>query len=193
MSYHVDHIPTPADAETDSFDDEVSPTALNLAATLFCVFAALALAVLPWAVVQGRRDLGWFQEPWSWPFIALTAALLGGLIQPLRLWSLRKGTDFAAECRAAFDGMGQSMLYAASFLAYLGAVAVLGFTIASLIYMQGLYRMSGLRGGKWSVIALLVTVAIVAAFRVGLGIWFPYPSLLQILPDWVGTTFGDYL
>lgn len=193
MSEHINHIPTAADAETDSFEDEVTPEALNLAATVFWGLALAALAVLPLAVEKGRRDLGWFQEPWSWPFIALCVALAGGLIQPVRLWALRKGAGFAANLRGAFDGMGRSMLYAGSFLIYLGAVSALGFTIASLIFMQALYWISGLRGGKWPLIALLVTAVIVLAFRVGLDIWFPTPPLLQLFPDWVAGTFGGYL
>ena len=58
MSTHIDHIPTAADAETDSFEDDVTPEALNLSATVFWLFAVMALAVLPWAVEKGRRDLG---------------------------------------------------------------------------------------------------------------------------------------
>lgn len=193
MSEQIDHIPTLADAETDSFEDEVAPAALNLSATLFWTFALVALALLPWAVEKGRRDLGWVQEPWSWPFIALSVGLLGGAIQPIRLWGLRKGAGFAAAARGAFDGMGRSLVYAGSFLAYLGGVALLGFTIASLIYMQALYRISGLRGGKWPLVALLVTLAIVLAFRVGLDIWFPTPPFLQLFPGWVAGAIGGYL
>ena len=187
MSKHIDHIPTPADAETDSFEEEVAPEALNLSATLFWSFALLAVAVLPWAVEKGRRDLGWEQEPWSWPFIALSVGLIGGAVLPLRLLGLRKKAGFAAA------GMGRSLVYAGAFLVYLGGVALLGFTIASLIFMQALYWISGLRGGKWPLIALLVTVAIVLAFRVGLDIWFPTPPFLQLFPGWVAGAIGGYL
>lgn len=180
-------------AETDGFEDDVTPEALNLAATLFWVCGLVALAVLPFAVEKGRRDLGWVQEPWSWPFIVLMVALLGGLIQPLRLWALRKGEAFADKARAAFDGMGRSLLYSGMFLIYLGAVSLLGFTLASALFMQALYWVSGLRGGKWPWIALAVTIAIVLAFRVGLDIWFPYPPFLQFLPQWVADAFGGYL
>ena len=193
MSEPVAHIPTLADVETDNFDEEVAPEALNLSATLFWLFALAALAALPWAVEKGRRDLGWVQEPWSWPFIALSFGLLGGAIQPVRLWLLSKRPEFAAAVWGAFDGMGRSLVYAGAFLIYLGGISVLGFTIASLIFMQALYWMSGLRGGKWPWIALLVTLGIVLAFRVGLDIWFPTPPLLQLFPDSVAGTIGGFL
>lgn len=193
MSEHIDHIPTLADAETDQFEEEVAPEALNLSATLFWAFALLALAVLPWAVEKGRRDLGWVQEPWSWPFIALAVGLVGGGILPLRLWALRREAGFATAALGAFDGMGGAFLYAGAFLIYIGGVALLGFTIASLIFMQALYWMSGLRGGRWRLIGLLVTLAIVLAFRVGLDIWFPTPPFLQLFPGWVAGAIGGYL
>lgn len=193
MSEHIDHIPTLADAKTDSFEDEVAPAALNLSATLFWAFALVSLAVLPWAVEKGRRDLGWVQEPWSWPFIALSVGLIGGAILPIRLLGLRKMVGFSVSARGAFDGMGRSLIYAGAFLVYLGGVALLGFTIASLIFMQALYWISGLRGGKWPLVALSVTIAIVLAFRVGLDIWFPTPHFLQLFPGWVAGAIGGFL
>jgi hypothetical protein len=193
MSEPVDHVPTLADAETHSFDEDVAPEALNLSATIFWIFALIALAVLPWAIEKGRRDLGWVQEPWSWPFIALSIGLLGGAIQPVRLWVLSKRSGFGAAARNAFDGMGAALVYAVAFLVYLGGISVLGFTIASAIFMQALYWMSGLRGGKWPWIAFLVTLGFVLAFRVGLDIWFPTPPILQLFPDQVAGAIGGYL
>lgn len=193
MSDPIDHIPTLADTETDQFEDDVTPEALNLAASLFWAFALFVLALVPLAVEHGRRDLGWFQEPWSWPALVLSVALAGGAVLPLRLWGLRRAAGFAGRLLAAFDGMGRALVYSAMFLAYLGGVAVLGFTLASLIFMQALYWVSGLRRGKWPWVALGVTLAIVLAFRVGLDIWFPYPPVLQLFPDWVAAIFGGYL
>jgi hypothetical protein len=193
MSEHIDHIPTLADAETDSFDEDVAPEALKLSASLLWLFALSALAVLPFAVEKGRRDLGWVQEPWSWPFIALSVGLLGGAIQPVRLWLMRRNSGFAAAAWSAFDGMGRALMYAGSFLVYIGGISVLGFTLASLIFMQALYWLSGLRGGRWRLTALMVTICIVLAFRVGLDIWFPTPPLLKLFPDSVAGAIGGYL
>jgi len=193
MTEHVEHVQTIADAEHEYFEDEAAPEAMSLAATIFWGLALLLLALLPWAVVKGKRDLGWFQEPWSWPFIVLVVGLIGGLNQPFRLYALRKGSAFRASALSAFDGMRRSFVYAASFLAFLVMITFFGFTLSALVYMQLLYWLSGLRGGKWPLIGLAVTIAIVLAFRVGLGIWFPPPPILEIFPDWVGTKFGAYL
>ena len=193
MPDHIDHIPTIADADAEAFEDEIIPEAGLLATVFFWAFALLALAVLPWATVPGKRDLGWVQEPWSWPFIALMAGLIGGF-GPLRAYvNQRRNPGFWQKARLAFEGMGRAMIYSGGFLLYIGGVSVLGFTIASAIFMQALLYVSGLRGPRWVLIGLAVVIVIVLAFRVGLGIWFPLPPLMQLFPDWVGNSLGEYL
>ncbi|MFM2282489.1 MAG: hypothetical protein RLZZ444_4720 [Pseudomonadota bacterium] len=193
MTANVNHIPTAVDADTQQFEDEVTPEAGSVAGSIFWLFAVLALALLPLATVPGKRQLGWIQEPWSWPFIVLIFALIGGGGLVLEFFALRGRPGFSVKAREAFSGMGRSLQYALAFLAYLGAVTLIGFTLASIIFMQVLYFMSGLRSMKWRLIGLAVTVAIVLAFRIGLGIWFPLPPLMALFPDWVGNTLGEYL
>lgn len=181
--------------ENQRDDTEEAPTAeaVDFAAAIFWVFALLSMLLIPLATKPGKRDLGWFQEPWSWPFIVLSAALIGGAAFPLRFYLLKNRYASAPRVFPAFHGMSAAIRYSLAFLGYIGAVQVLGFSIASILFMQLLYWMSGLRGGKWPYISFAVAVAIILAFRVGLGIWFPLPPLMQLLPDWVGNTFGDYL
>lgn len=193
MPDHIDHIATLADAEHKYFDDEAPAEAAGLGALVFWLVGLLALVVLPIATRDGRRDLGWFQEPATWPAVVLVVALVGGIWLPRRLWSLRGQPGFIARALTAFDGMGRVLAYCGSFLLFLLSVAWVGFTLSTLIYMQVLYRMSGLRGGRWPWIALAVSLVILLAFRGGLGIWFPLPRVIDYLPDWVGNRFGEYL
>lgn len=193
MPDHIDHVPTIADADAEMFEDEIVPEASHLATAVFWAFALLALAVLPWATVPGKRNLGWVQEPWSWPFIALAVGLIGGFGQLRAYWSERRKPGFSAKANLAFEGMGRAMIYAFGFLIYIGGVSLLGFTIASAIFMQALLYISGLRGARWVLIGLAVVFVIVLAFRVGLGIWFPLPPIMQLFPDWVGNMLGEYL
>lgn len=193
MSEHIDHIPTIADADSEAFEEDIIPEAGLLATAVFWGFALIALALLPLATVPGKRDLGWVQEPWSWPFIALVAGLIGGF-GPLRSYLAQRGTPgFSQKAMLAFEGMGRAMIYSAGFLLYIGGVSVLGFTIASALFMQALLYVSGLRGPRWVLTGLAVVIVIVLAFRVGLGIWFPLPPVMQLFPDWVGNSLGEYL
>ncbi|MBY3473501.1 hypothetical protein HFN78_21650 [Rhizobium laguerreae] len=193
MTARIDHIPTAADAETPQPEDDVTPEAASTAGTLFWIFAAFALILLPFATVAGKRPLGWIQEPWSWPFIVLVFALVGGGGLAFDYLRLRRNPGFSVKANEAFAGMGRSFAYAAAFLAFIGGVWLIGFTLASILFMQALYYMSGLRGAKWSLVGLVVTVAILLAFRVGLGIWFPLPPIMLLFPDWVGNALGEYL
>ena len=193
MTPIVDHVPTIADPEVSSFEDEVPPEATAVAGSLLWIFALLALAVLPIATLPGRRPLGWVQEPWSWPFFALTVSLVSGSLFVWRCQRLLSEGTLAGTVRTAFSGMDRAVGYAAGFLIFLGGVAFLGFTLASLIFLQALFLASGLRGGKWPWIALAVWLAIVLAFRIGLGIWFPLPPVMTFLPDWIGNRFGAWL
>jgi hypothetical protein len=193
MSDHIDHIAPIADAVSESFEEAVIPEASQLAMVLFWGFAVVALAVLPWATVPGKRDLGWVQEPWSWPFITLSLGLIGGF-GPLRGYLRdRRTAGFSAKAKLAFDGMGRALIYALGFMAFIAGVSFLGFTIASAIFMQVLLYISGLRGRRWVVTGLAVVAVIVLAFRVGLGIWFPLPPVMQLFPDWVGNSLSEYL
>ncbi|MBY5371057.1 tripartite tricarboxylate transporter TctB family protein [Rhizobium leguminosarum] len=193
MTANIDHTPTVADAEAPQFEEDVTPEAASVAGTLLWLFAGLALILLPFATVSGRRPLGWIQEPWSWPFIVLALALVGGGGLVLDYLRLRRDPGFPAKAREAFDGMGRSLTYAAAFLTFIGGVWLIGFTLASILLMQCLYFMSGLRGAKWCLVGFAVTLAIVLAFRVGLGIWFPLPPLMLLFPGWVGNALGEYL
>lgn len=193
MPDHLDHVATIADAESEAFEEEIIPEAAHLASALFWVFALVALALLPLATVPGKRDLGWAQEPWSWPFVTLSVGLIGGLGLLRAYLAERREPGFAEKARLAFDGMGRAMLYALGFLLYIGGVSLLGFTMASVLFMQALFFVSGLRGARWVLIGLAVVAVIVMAFRVGLGIWFPLPPVMQLFPDWVGNALGDYL
>lgn len=193
MTVHIDHVPTAADAETPQFDDDVTPEAAAVAGSLFWLFAGFALILLPFATFPGKRPLGWIQEPWSWPFLVLVLALVGGAGLVIDYLKLCRKPTFAAKAKEAFVGMGRSLGYAAAFLAFIGGVWLVGFTLAAILFMQLLYYMSGLRGAKWMLIGFAVAAGIVLAFRVGLGIWFPLPPLMLLFPDWVGNALGEYL
>ncbi|MCB1397186.1 MAG: hypothetical protein KDJ98_14745 [Rhodobacteraceae bacterium] len=193
MTPTVDHVPTIADPETTSFEDEVPAEATAVAGSLFWAFALLALLVLPLATRTGRRALGWVQEPWSWPFFALTVSLIAGSLFVWHFRQLLKDGALASAFRIAFAGMDRAIFYATGFLIFLGGVAYLGFSLASLIFLQALFFACGLRGGKWPWIALGVGLAIVLAFRIGLGIWFPLAPVMSLLPDWIGSRFGAWL
>lgn len=177
----------------DEFEEIVAPEAEGFALSLCLGFAALMMIIAPFATRDAPQDKGWFQEPIVWPLVVLFMALAAGVSPMRRFLALREQDGFGLRLRTAFDGMQSALVQAALFCLYLAGIPLLGFSIASLVYLQVLFWLSGLRGGKWPFIALAVGIAIIAAFRVGLGIWFPFPTIMSVFPDWIGNSFGEYL
>lgn len=174
-------------------EEEISEEAAGVATLLFWVLGLVAVLLVPFGTREGRRDMGWFQEPSTWPLIVLFIALLGSSAPIFRLVALRKAPGFGARARAAFDGTSASLLYGLTFLGYLAAIKWLGFSIATILYLQLLFTMSGLKGTKWAAISLMVALTIIAAFRVALGIWFPLPGLADYFPGPIWAQIGEYL
>lgn len=191
------HSGAPGVTDNDFVDDEseehVEPEAEGLALSLFLCFALLMLFIAPFATRAAPQDKGWFQEPIVWPLVVLGIAVVAGLSPMRRFWSLRHRHGFVSRAMTAFDGMKRALLQAVLFCVYLVGIAATGFSVASLLYLQLLFWLSGLRGGKWPLIALGIGVAIIAVFRVGLGIWFPLPSIMYLLPKEFGNVAGEYL
>ena len=187
--------PLPDQAEDDAHghEDEVSAEALGTVTLFFWALAAVAVLLVPIGTREGRRDLGWVQEPASWPLIMLCMALIGGAAPILRLAAMRHSPGFKDRAVAAFDGTTSSLIYGLTFLVYTAAISWLGFSISTILYLQLLFFMSGLRGIRWAGIGLLVTLVIIAAFRVELGIWFAQPWIAEFLPVRFWALFGDYL
>lgn len=174
-------------------ENEVSAEASGAATLLTWLFALAALLLVPLGTREGRRDIGWFQEPSSWPLIVLFVALIGGAAPVLRLAGLRDRPGFVARASVAFDGTTSSLIYGLTFLVFMAAICGLGFSFATILYLQLLFAMSGLRSVRWAGIALLVALTIIACFRVGLGIWFPQPGLADYFPGSFFAQFGEYL
>lgn len=184
---------TDNDFAEDEFEEIVEPEAEGFALCLCLCFAALMLIAAPFATRNAPQDKGWFQEPIVWPLVVLLMALAAGVSPMRRFLALRERDGFRQRLSTAFDGMQSALVQAALFCVYLAGISFLGFSIASLVYLQILFWLSGLRGGKWPYIALAIGLAIIAAFRVGLGIWFPFPAIMSVFPDWLGNLFGEYL
>lgn len=174
-------------------EEDISAEATGTATLFFWSLAVLAVLLVPFATREGRRDIGWFQEPATWPLIALCVAMIGGLIPILRLAALRHSPGFATRALAAFEGTTSSLIYGLTFLIYMLTISWLGFSLTTVLFLQLLFFMSGLRGTRWSGIALLIGLVIVAAFRVGLGIWFAQPWIAELFPVQFWALVGDYL
>jgi hypothetical protein len=181
----------------DEFDEVVPPEAEGLAVSLLLVPVVVLIGLAPLATRSQPADKAWFLAPINWPLLGLGVAFVAGASIALRFLSAYRAapdkTAFRANAFWAFGGMGRAFEYSGYFCAYLVVVANLGFTIATVLFLQGIFWRSGLRGTKWVLCALILAVATVLIFRVGMGLWFPFPPVLDLLPASVGNSLGAYL
>jgi hypothetical protein len=178
--------------------EETAPAEAEGMASAVLFAAALALIVIaPFATRPQPEGKAWFLAPVNWPVFSLgIAALSGGAMTWRFLESWRKAADRQAWRRRAlwaFGGLSGALEYSLWFCIYLVGVAWLGFAIATLLFLQFVVWRSGLRGVRWVATTFLLTAAIVIVFRLGIGLWFPLPPLLKLMPAWFGNTFGGVL
>lgn len=179
-------------------DEEIVPVeAEGMAATVLFAATLMLIALSPFATRPQPADKAWYLAPVNWPLFSLGIAALAGAALAWRFFAAwRAAPDrsvFHANALWAFGGMGFALEYSLYFCAYLLAVAWIGFSIATFIFLEFVVWRSGLRGPKWVLSAFLVAVGIVVVFRLGIGLWFPLSPLMKLFPAWVGNMLGSFL
>jgi hypothetical protein len=146
------------------------------------------MALAPVATRAAPLEKGWWVEPSTWPLLCLSLALAaagwqaaGWVRAAVRPESRAAALGGAGE---AFAGLVPTFAYAALFCLYLLSVAWAGFAVASLLFLQVVLHVAGLRSGFWRLTGLLFVIAVILVFRVGLGLWFPMAPLFALFPDW---------
>ncbi|WP_048646779.1 hypothetical protein [Nitratireductor soli] len=186
---------TEQDFTVHDAEDDIPAEAEGLAGTLLLAVTLVLIVLAPFATRSQPADKAWFLAPINWPLLALGMAALAGGIMAWRFvadWRAG-GAAFRSRALWALGGFRGALEYSLYFCLYLLGVAWLGFAIATLVFLQFIVWRSGLRGARWVVTALLVTVAIVVVFRLGIGLWFPLSPLLKLFPGWVGNMLGGVL
>lgn len=175
----------------------IHPEAQGFVALVTAVLAVALIALAPLATRAAPMTKGWWVEPRTWPLICLSVTLIAAGYQAVRWWqSYRSTVDHGSYWRKslwAFGELRTAFEYAAYFIVYLVAVGHIGFAIASFVFMQLVIWRAGLRTARWRIVAGLFVIGVVLAFRVGLGLWFPLPSLFSFAPGWFVNTVGIYL
>lgn len=190
--------PLSGDSDHIDDDDEIIPAeAEGMAATVLLAVVLVLIALAPFATRAQPAGKAWYLAPVNWPLFSLGMAAFAGAAIVWRFVKAWRAVPDPAAFRAnvlwAFGGMGIALEYSLYFCIYLLAVAWLGFSIATLVFLEFVVWRSGLRGPKWVLATFLVTVGIIVVFRLGIGLWFPLSPLLKLFPAWVGNSLGGFL
>ncbi|EEW26995.1 tripartite tricarboxylate transporter TctB family protein [Rhodobacter ferrooxidans] len=170
-------------------DDELPANRLEslaLTAMFFAVALALLLA-MPWATRWGQASGGWWTRPALMPGLALAGLTLANLITLGRaLTDLRADPPTPEErivARQNILGWLRPVEFLAYFAIYVWAIGHLGYLLATLTFILGLMLRVRLTSPRWLLTGVLTALALVAIFRVGLGVWMPAPPLYDLAPD----------
>lgn len=188
-------VPLPDDPDHAEF---VHPEAQGLIAAVFAVLAVGLIALAPVATRSAPMAKGWWTEPAFWPLLTLSVVFLAAGWQAIGwLRSAVAASDrrvYAERSLWAFGALGPAAAYGAVFLVYLFALPWIGFALASLVFLQVVVWMAGLRTRAWRATAALFVVGVVLVFRVGIDLWFPLAPLYEhLFPDWFVETIAIYL
>lgn len=154
---------------------------------IFALVSAILLAAIGFATGQGSDSAGWWTRPALAPGVAL-AILLGCNVVTL----FRAGAELRAapptseewgSARAKLIDWIRPMEYLAYFAVYLWALHHVGYTLASIVFVQWLLYRVGLRTNRWRLAGLALVIAMVLVFRIGLGVWMPAPDVYDLLPE----------
>ena len=178
------------------FDEVIPAEAEGLAGVVLFSVALALIVVAPFATRLPPADKAWYLAPINWPLLSLGMAAIAGAIMAWRFaaaWRADGGPGFRTRALWAFGGFRGALEYSAWFCLYLVGVSLVGFGIATLVFLQYVVWRSGLRGRTWMLTALGVAVAIIVIFRLGVGLWFPLAPLFKLFPAWVGNMLGGVL
>jgi small-conductance mechanosensitive channel len=197
---------TPAIAPSEAKDVAARPLDHENGATpeaqgfLALIFALVSLALLLLAPGETRpapAAKGWWMAPATWPLFTLLVVFAAAAWQ-VRLWlKAAAGRDRHAYLKAslgAFHGMRPALEYSAYFCAYLAALGIFGFALSSLVFLQFVTWRAGLSGWRWRLGCFAFVATVVAAFRVGIELWFPLAPIYEALfPEWFVQSVAIYL
>jgi hypothetical protein len=181
----------------DETEEVVTPEAEGMAVTVLLGITLVLMLLAPFATRPQPVGKAWYLAPINWPLFSLGIAAVAGAVLAwrfLRAWRAAPDAGvYRTNALSAFGGLAFALEYSLYFCAYLIAVGWVGFGIATLVFLQFVVWRAGLRGRSWVLATVLVTIAIVVIFRLGIGLWFPLAPLFKLFPAWVGNFLGGVL
>jgi hypothetical protein len=172
---------------------EVPTEAQGFAAAVIAALAVFLMLLAPVATRAAKIDKGWWVEPKTWPLLCLTVTLIAAGYQTVSWVKQRNVPDYARKSAWAFGDLRPAFEYSFYFFIYLLAVGYLGFAISSFVFLQFVIWRAGLRTNMWRIVAALFVLALILAFRVGIGLWFPMAPIFELFPSWFVNKIAIYL
>ena len=121
-----------------------------------------------------------FAQPAFWPAVGVGGMVLFGALHVALAWMKRQ----PGETREAVFWL-RPLEYLIWFMAYVFAVPLIGYLLATVIFMTALAFRAGYRGPRMLCAAALTGLGIVLIFKTTLSVKIPGGAIYEYLPDTV--------
>ncbi|QFT61174.1 Tripartite tricarboxylate transporter TctB family protein (plasmid) [Sulfitobacter sp. THAF37] len=144
----------------------------------FLVLALACLVAVPWqAQFLGKKSL--VEEPGFWPSVGVGMMVVFGAIHFVCTWNAPRLPGRLQEVILWL----RSVEFVLWFSVYVGAVPVIGYLPATLLFAVLLSIRAGYRSVRMLTSAAGLALATVLVFKAGLGVRLPAGAVYQYLPD----------
>lgn len=157
--------------------------------------AALLLCLLPFEAALVNTSRGWFIQPAFGPALGLSIVALFALVRVVE--SIRVGylnqLNLLEVLADNLSSYRTALFSAALFFLYINSLSILGFVLATLLFVFTLLWLSRLLNRTWVLATLFTLAVMVLIFRVGVSVWLPDVWLYGLLPDRWADFANQYL
>lgn len=144
----------------------------------FCTFSGILIANIR-GQTQWFDGLALFAQPRFWPFVGLAMMLVCSVAYLYFLpWKRFTRADQAEAVR-----WGSALEFAVWFMSYVFAVPIIGYLLATLVFMPALSWRLGYRSRRFVWFSVGFALATVLLFKTFLSVKIPGGAIYEYLPD----------
>lgn len=143
---------------------------------LLALGAAILLPLTPRLIVGMPEEVAYYRSPALFPSIALALVAIAAAIHCVRLLrGASLSTDDIDEPAAHWRVV---VLAFVAYVLYVLAVPLVGYAVATAVFLLGLGALSGLGWRLPALVGVCLTAALYLVFVLGFRVWFPAASLI---------------
>lgn len=177
---NAEHKPAASEAlAEDAQDDAPGPSVYWAILGASLLLLLLLPAQAPWIDTQR----GWFTQPAMGSLLGLSVMTVFALVRVVtryRQW--HPGHQLLEELFATISSYRVALLSGVLFFLYINSLALIGFILATVLFVSTLLWLSRLLDRFWFITTLGTVATLVVIFRVGLNLWLPEVWLYEQLP-----------
>ncbi|TBW58175.1 tripartite tricarboxylate transporter TctB family protein [Marinobacter halodurans] len=190
--------PQPEARTTEDSDEVLQERSYGTYRLLFAV-SLVFLCLVPTQASWVSTTRGWYTQPMLGSLLGLSIFSLFSLYRVIQSFRVKSSESTARNgniIENAFEALESyrtALVASALFFVYIELLDVIGFMLATTLFVTTLLWMSRLLNRTWLISALLTVAALIFIFRFVLHIWLPDVWLYSLLPNDLADFANQYL